>query len=76
MKLTDYLGQELKVGQTCFYMNSSKGQIGNKVVIKEIVGEKEIRILRDGHSSITTVKFPRRFIVLSHIMEAEPHLFI
>ena len=76
--LYDYLGQELKVGQRCFYMNSTKGNTGRKCTILgfDKNGIKINASAYDGRETTTTVKLPNRFIVLEEIYTARPDLLL
>jgi len=76
--LYDYLGQELKVGQRCFYMNSAKGNVGRKCTILGFNKNGiEIQASKfDGYDATTTVKIPERFIVLEEIYENRPDLLL
>lgn len=74
----DAIGQLLTVGQRCFYMNSTKSQVGDFCVIKEILENGSFRILKENsfREQLSTVKLAERFIVLDVIYEQHPHLAI
>jgi hypothetical protein len=73
----DALGQELKVNQRIFYMNSSRGETGTFGTITEILDTRiKYKIDNIEYEIFKTGQIDDRFIVLDEIFNNLPELSI